>query len=458
MKHQKTVEQDVFKFIKRNDLFSGGRKLLIGLSGGADSVFALHFFIKYSKKYKIDITAVHINHNLRGDESYRDFKFSERICAELNIEFHSASVDVKSYASENKKSVEESAREVRYREFERVAKSCNADIIVTAHNNDDNTETVLLNIVSGAGLKGISGIPVKRNKIIRPFLCVSKSDIISYLKKNRISFFDDSSNDNIEFKRNFIRKKIIPLLKTKVNPSIDKVVLTSSEVLRKQRKVIEFFIDQIVDKCVIVSGNKISLTLSELKKYPQEVLGEVFKNILFTHYSMAFTFSKFEKIKNILESQVGVQNDLGQNVIVQREREILIFYKKVEDKEVKIEIEIGQRINLENFSISLERYKRIPKKYHTGNDIEFISGDSISDRLVLRTWQKGDRIQLLGMQGTKKISDVLTDLKIPSYKRKNQLVLVNNKDKEIVWIVGKRISEKYKVTEETKSIIKLCLN
>jgi len=289
-------------------------------------------------------------------------------------------------------------------------------------------------------------------------LCVSKSDIISYLKKNRISFFDDSSNDNIEFKRNFIRKKIIPLLKTKVNPSIDKVVLTSSEVLRKQRKVIEFFIDQIVDKCVIVSGNKISLTLSELKKYPQEVLGEVFKNILFTHYSMAFTFSKFEKIKNILESQVGVQNDLGQNVIVQREREILIFYKKVEDKEVKIEIEIGQRINLENFSISLERYKRIPKKYHTGNDIEFISGDSISDRLVLRTWQKGDRIQLLGMQGTKKISDVLTDLKIPSYKRKNQLVLVNNKDKEIVWIVGKRISEKYKVTEETKSIIKLCLN
>ena len=208
MKHQKTIEQKVISFIKKNNLISNAKNLLIGLSGGADSVFALHFFNKFSKKYNIEIAAIHVNHNLRGKESENDEIFCRKFCKELGVKLYNSSVDVSSFAKKNKKSIEEAARILRYREFAKVVKVSNSDLVVTAHNNDDNTETVLLNIVSGAGLNGISGIPLKRENIVRPFICLSKDDIIKYLIESKIKFVEDSSNKNLNFKRNFFRYKI----------------------------------------------------------------------------------------------------------------------------------------------------------------------------------------------------------------------------------------------------------
>lgn len=456
MKHRKTIEQDVFNFIKKNGLLSDVRKVLIGLSGGADSVFALYFFNKFKKKYNVKIAALHVNHNLRGSESIRDEEFCRKLCKNLEIEFFCSSVDVNSFAKKNKKSLEEAARDLRYKEFEKAAKSCEAEVIVTSHNSNDNTETVLLNIVNGTSLSGVSGIPIKRDNIIRPFLCLSKETIVDFLNSNSIKFVEDSSNKDIDFKRNFLRSKIIPELKANINPSIDKTILQSSEVFRNQTKIINYFIDKIYSDLKYSAKGEIEVLISQLEKYPNEILGELFKKILNTNFEVDYNFNQFEKLFSLIASQVGTKIDLGSNILAIRERDKIVITKVKVSELLEQIVEPGKKIKTDLGYFSMSFVDKLPEKFSKSSKLEFISGDLLKDKLVLRNWIIGDKIQLLGMKGTKKISDVLTDLKIPSRLRKSQLVLVNNN--EIVWIVGQRISEKYKVHKKTKKIIKVCLN
>lgn len=455
MKNQKTIEQVVFQFIENNKLLNGAEKLLIALSGGADSVFALYFFNRFKKKYKITINAVHVNHNLRGNESKRDEKFCKDLCKNLNIDFYPATVNVKTFARKNKKSIEEAARILRYKELNRLAKKLDADKIITAHNLDDNTETVLLNFFNGAGLNGLAGIPFKRDNIIRPFLCLAKNEIIHYLKIKNLEFVSDSSNASLEFKRNFIRHQIIPNLKENINPALDKAILKSGGVIKNQLELINFFTEEAYAKIIKLEGDEFIVSLPELNNYPVELWGEIFKLFFSNYLKVDYNFTQFEKLRKLVGSQVGTKIELGKNYIAHRERTKIVFEKLILENYNEIEIKINQNKKVFKNILSIHRVSKIQEKYFNNPNIEYISGDKIKDKLLIRTWEIGDKIQLLGMTGTKKISDVLTDLKIPSYKRKKQLVLEYKKD--IVWIVGKRINEKYKITPETKIILKLCL-
>jgi tRNA(Ile)-lysidine synthase len=168
-----------------------------------------------------------------------------------------------------------------------------------------------------------------------------------------------------------------------------------------------------------------------------------------------FNFTQFEKLKKLVQSQVGTKIELGKKIIAHRERAKIVFAISTSENFSKTEIGINQKKKVFNRFLSVDQVNKLPKKFLRNSNVEYISGDNIKDKLLIRTWEIGDKIQLLGMKGTKKISDVLTDLKIPSYKRKNQLVLVYKKD--VIWIVGNRISEKYKITPETKIKLKLCL-
>lgn len=455
MRHHKTIEQSVINFIKDNDLLCDAKKILIGLSGGADSVFALHFFKKFLKKYKIEITAVHINHLLRGEESERDEKFCSELCKSWDIDFYSSKVNVKNFAKKNKKSIEEAARILRYKQFQKVANKNKCDLIVTAHNNDDNTETVLLNIVSGSGIRGLSGIPVKRENIIRPFICLSKMEMETYLINNNIKFVVDSSNKNLDINRNFLRKEIIPSLKKNLNPSLDKVILNSSFVLRDQIKLLDFFLNDIINRIVEISENKILISVEELKKYPKEILGELFLKIFQEKLNLDFSYDTFCKIEKLLKSQTGISIELGKSLIGIKERNSIILAPKENEETFEKEVFINDEIFIGNSIISIKSVKKNPD-YSKNKNIEYISGDLINDRMLIRNWNKGDKIKLLGMKGTKRVSDVLTDLKVPVIERKKQLVLLN--DKEIVWIIGKKISENYKITSNTKKKLKLCLS
>ena len=174
----KNIEQNVIRFIDRKSLLSKGDRVLIALSGGADSVFLLHFLNKYKQRFKIQISAVHINHRLRGNEAAADELFCKKICSDLKVELFLIQKNVKVFAKRKKYSIEEAGRIIRYKEFEKISEKEGFDKIATAHNANDNTESVLLNISRGSGMAGMSGIAVKRNKIIRPILCLTKEDIM----------------------------------------------------------------------------------------------------------------------------------------------------------------------------------------------------------------------------------------------------------------------------------------
>ncbi len=260
------IEQQIIKFISDNGLIQEGDKLLLALSGGSDSVFALNFFNKFKSKYKISICALHINHSLRGEESYLDQEFCEDICIIEEIEFYTELVDVNKFAKEKKLSIEETGRIIRYQKFEEYLKISNSNKIVTAHNLEDNTETVLLNLFRGTGLKGISGIPIKRDNIIRPFLSTSKNEIENYLNEKKIKFVVDSSNKESIFKRNILRNEILPKIRQNINDNVDFNILKLSEIVRRSSFVIEEVVDKYIEKFVsdFQSGIKISkLAISE---------------------------------------------------------------------------------------------------------------------------------------------------------------------------------------------------
>ncbi len=456
MKHQKTIEQNVVKFIEKNKLLSDSKKILIGLSGGPDSVFVLHFFLKYSGKFNIKIAAVHIDHSLRGIESKMDAEFCNDLCKSWGIEFYSVKINTKSHAKKFHKSIEEAARDLRYEEFKNVAKLCNADLIVTGHNIDDNTETVLLNLFRGTGINGISGIPIKRGNIIRPILSVSKEEITNYLKISKIKYVIDRSNSNVDFRRNYLRKKIVPSLKKNFNKSLDKVIFQSSKIMKDQSKILDFYISSAIKKIVNETEDGIIILISELREYPEESYGEIFKKVYERYFTGSFSYEKAEKLKTLINSRVGTKVILNKTIHSVRERGKLFIYKYASEKKISFTIKVGEKISIGKKTVKIGKIKNLPKKFNSNPSVEYISGDGIGGKMNLRPWKFGDKIQLLGMDGTKKISDVLTDLKIPPSERKKKYVLEYKKD--IVWLVGYRINEKYKITNYTKNIIKLCLS
>ncbi|RMD48377.1 MAG: tRNA lysidine(34) synthetase TilS, partial [Ignavibacteria bacterium] len=218
------------EFVKERELISPGDNLLVALSGGADSVFLLNYLLELSKKNDINFTAFHVNHNLRGEESDKDELFCKELCDDWGVDFVSVSVDVKAYAKSNSLSLEESARELRYSKLEEYAAQHNFNKIVTAHNLGDNTETVLLNLFKGKGISAIAGIPVRRGKIIRPLLGISKDEIVKELTRLNIPFRTDSSNFDNTFQRNYVRNNILPLIKENINPNVEESIGRSSEI------------------------------------------------------------------------------------------------------------------------------------------------------------------------------------------------------------------------------------
>jgi len=487
------IEQNIIQLISKQNLLDNGDKLLIALSGGPDSLFALHFFNKFKSKFGIEISAMHVNHLLRGDESDKDEIFCESMCKELNIKFTSEKVDVQGFANNNKQSIEEAARNLRYQKLSQYASKIKATKIVTAHNLEDNTETVLLNLFRGTGLKGAGGIPIRRENIIRPFLSTSKIDILNYLDSNKIEYRIDSSNLENDFTRNYLRNEIIPKIKENINSGIDNNILKFSEIVSQSEKAIHNYAEEVGTKFIKKSESGIEiLNLIAIEKY-ENIFPNVIKLGLEKEFQKVFTFDDISKIKSIFSLQVGSKVELSNNVVAIKEREFLFIYSKNESslgdsdfinprfksggKELKTKhpkrasARLGTRLKngifiIENYALKLNESIQIGNKkfsaclveraeveYSNNKDVEFINGDNISFPLTIREWKDGDRFSPIGLKGTKKISDFLTEAKVNSKSRKKQLILLN--EDKIIWVVGHRIDESVIINEETKKIIKI---
>ncbi len=450
----KKIEQKVFEFIAQYGLIQEGDKLLIAVSGGPDSVFALYLLNRFKKKFKVDLTVLHFNHSLRGKESDDDQMFVSDLCKKLKVPCHFVILDVKTHASANKYSIEESARILRYENLQILSAKLKCNKIVTAHTQNDNTETVLLNLLSGTGAGGFTGIPIKRGSIIRPLLCLTKEEILEYLKQSGIQYRIDSSNLQSDFKRNFIRNNVIPLLKEKVNPSLDAAVFRSSKILEGTLKSILSGNYKKAGRYLKYENDRLKINNKLFELHEESVAGELLKDSLARYYKYQFYYSDFLKLIKLSRAHRGKSIQLRKDLIAVKESDsIFILTKSGRDEDFFFELELDSEISVGKKRIGIKKVDRSDVRYNGEGNVEYISADNSDGMFILRKWKSGDRFIPLGMKGYKKVSDFLTGNKISSVEKKNQLLLTNRNN--IVWIIGLRIDDRFKVTSKTKKIYKL---
>jgi tRNA(Ile)-lysidine synthase len=452
----KRIEQKVLKFIDEKDLVEKNDKILVALSGGPDSVFLLHFLLKFRKRYAIEVGAVHINHMIRGKSANEDEEFCRKLSINLNIEFLSVQKDVKSFAELHKFSIEEAGRVIRYKEFDKALKHIGFKKIATAHNCSDNAETVLLNLIKGTGIKGISGIPSKRGNIIRPILSLKKEEILEYLNNYGISFRIDESNLQTDYERNFLRKEIIPLIKKKLNPDFENAVFHSSEIFSGLSVLLNSQIREKLKETVKITDEGLKINVSDIDKVDDELKNYLIKRAIEEHFKTRLTFRDIKNIKSLFEKKSGKSISLSDNLTVARERQfVIVSYTDKNEPFKPLSLFEGDAVKINDKTLFILPVVETPKKFSGDKLREYISADKISGNFCLRRWKVGDKFSPLGLKGTKKISDFLNEQKISSSKKKEQLILTNKG--QIVWVLGLRLDERFKITNYTKKVVELCL-
>jgi tRNA(Ile)-lysidine synthase len=454
----KKTEQKVLKFIDDNSLIHKGDKILVSLSGGPDSVFLLSFLKKYQKRLSVSLYAFHLNHLLRGKDASLDEDFCKQLCLSSNIPFFSVRKNVKQFAHTKKISIEEAGRILRYSELNKLLKKISFNKIATAHNCDDNAETVLLNLIKGTGLKGISGIPVKRDNIIRPILILPKVEILKYLDLKKIKFRIDNTNFEVGFERNFIRHILLPLIRSKLNPSVDNAIFNSSQNFRSLYSYLLNSTNEVF-KDICMRDSALNIPLNKLLQLNDDLLTFSLKELVERNFFANLMFKDITSLKSLISKQTGRRINLSSGLTAYKERDELII-KQNKDSGVpekkNIKINIGEEKTFENCTVSIKHADIAPISPGKEKSREFISADNVvGSKFVIRNWQNGDKFFPLGMKGTKKISDFLNELKIESHKKKNQLLLLNGKN--IVWVIGHRLDDRFKITKNTKNYLELCL-
>ncbi|MGB8321281.1 MAG: tRNA lysidine(34) synthetase TilS, partial [Ignavibacteriaceae bacterium] len=329
----KGIEQKVIRFIDEKKLIDKNDRILIALSGGPDSVFLLHFLNKYRRRFKIELGALHVNHRLRGNNADEDEKFCKQICRELGTEYFSVKKNVKSFASRRKISLEEAGRKIRYSVLESTAKQNKYNKIATAHNSNDNAETVLLNLIKGTGIKGISGIEVKRKNIIRPVISLKKDEILNYLDQKKLNYRIDETNFSSDYERNFIRNEIIPLIKSRLNPSLESSVFNSSEVFKRissriDKEIESFFNSAIFDK----KQNLLTFFPGKLNNLDEDLLGDFIKELVKRNFLVQLSFKDINNIILLFNSKTGKRVNLSDSLSAVKERNQILILANPEEK------------------------------------------------------------------------------------------------------------------------------
>lgn len=444
----------VRRFIELNKMFDGCDRIIAGLSGGADSVCLL-ILLKELVPKNIAITAVHINHGIRGEEALRDEKFCEDLCRRMNVEYRCFKYDVRSYAKEKHLTVEEAGRTLRYETFDNLAGIRGR--IAVAHHKNDRAETVLFNICRGSGLKGASGIQPIRDNIIRPLLCVTRQEIEHYLTGKEFSWCEDYTNSSNDYARNCIRNQIIPIIEESVNSAVvDNIDNFANNAMEAERYLSEIT-DKLYRERVSYTRGKILIKrLEELDDYMlKRIIRKAFHETCESLKDLGMVH--VEAVKDVYNSDVGSVAHIKSGIMVEHTREGLLFYKDGAIREpsfakvqVPGEIELPNGIGKFEFSIiSPMEPEKIPKEVYT----KYFDYDKIKFGLQLRGWQSGDYITIDNENHHKKIKQYFADEKMSVTDKTETILLADGS--EIVWVVGKRIGNRYKVSESTKRILKV---
>lgn len=412
----------VRRFIQTNRIFSQDKLILVGVSGGADSVALLLIL----KELGYQIQALHCNFHLRGEESDRDERFVSELCRENNIPLLIKHFNTEEYAARNNVSIEMAARDLRYDWFHDILTANNAQSIAVAHHKNDQAETLLLNLIRGTGIRGLAGMYPIRNQIARPLLCVTRDEILAYLNKIKQNFVTDSTNLEREATRNKVRLDILPLL-AEINPNIVNTLSDTCSILMSS---LPFYEKQVEAELNQIKQNEAELDIPRLQKNKNAdvLIYEWLKD-------KGFTTSQHREIAESLESTSGkIWESKAYRLLKDRNRLIL------QEKEEKPDS--PQIIQEQVESIS-----------ETGPDLAYFDQDKLVAPITYRLTREGDWFVPFGMKGRKLISDYLTDIKATRFEKENQIVALCGED--IIWVVGHRSDNRYRVDANTHNIVRL---
>ncbi len=434
--------QKIWQFITKHGLVSEGQKVIVAVSGGIDSIALLDFFAWLRESKKIEVVAAHVNHRLRGKEADGDEKFVHRVCAEYGIPLFAERVLTKKIAKKTKRSVQETARDLRYTFFDTLQKSLNADAVATAHNANDNAETMLINMFRGSGVEGLGGIPIRRETIVRPFLCVPRKDIEQYVKKRKLHFREDSSNKHDDYTRNYLRHKIIPKIEQRFNPSLIDTLSNMSEIFRMNAA---FTADALKTVAAFdVSRGQVDIRqLEQIHPYLQQML---LRRAL-TEKNIEPAYETIRSVLELKESQKGTIIDLDRTFIAERIDNAILIRMRKSPKEFEFRLEDEGAINTEDFLFTIKKSGVPDNKTKSDSSHEYIDASMVKFPIIVRNWRKGDVFTPLGMKGKKKLSDFFGERKFSSEQKKK--IPVVESGNRIVWVAGNRLDDRFKLTNKT---------
>lgn len=437
------LNKKISDFIDKYKLLDKQEKYLVALSGGADSVALLLVL----KQLGYNIEAVHCNFHLRREESDRDENFCKELCYKYNVEFHLAHFDTETYAKLHKESIEMTARELRYGYFERLRHDIGAAGICVAHHRDDSVETILINLIRGTGLHGLTGISPRNGYILRPMLCVCRDEIINFLTLFEQDYVVDSTNLMDNFVRNKIRLNILPLMK-EINPAVHENIFKTSQRLREAEKIIETSIN--IDD--IDTEESHSIDIGNIKIQPSP---EYFLFYLLKRYG--FSPAQIEQISDNLDAQSGkIWQSSTHQLIFDRDRLVIERTKDNEYKPMRIP-ECGIYVCASDMKLRVT-IKIIEEDFIISKDKKCVclDADKVVFPLTLRTVMTGDKFVPFGMRGTKLVSDFLTDCKKTLFEKRRQLVMTSAGG-DIIWVVGERPDNRFRITNTTTKAIILSI-
>ena len=433
----------VSNYIAKNSLLQSNIPLLIGFSGGADSVVLADSMLRLGYR----VALAHCNFHLRGSESDSDEKFVREFALERSLPIYVEHFYTTEWAKSHKVSVEMAARELRYRWFEKLILEHRFQAVAVAHHQNDQAETVIMNLARGTGLAGLAAMRPLRDKIVRPLLCVSRSEIESYAKKKSLKFCVDKTNSDTEFHRNRLRHNVLPELLS-INPSF---VSSMQNFTESMAEYADFFQQKICEELSEVMSSHSDMTIVDLEKLRKTGFERIF--LFEAIRKIGFPASMFGEILDLLNSQAGRYLSY-QNKVIAKDRDSLIIFEQRYRDESEYVISPDFSKNELPLPLSLSVIARqdclslnLPKT------IALLDFEKLTFPLSLRLWREGDCFQPFGMRGRRKVSDFLKDQKL-DMKAKSEVWILKSAD-EIAWVVGYRISQKFAIDNHTKKVLKI---
>lgn len=421
-------------------------RVIVAVSGGADSVCLLNCLLELAPEYELKLLAAHFNHNLRGAESDDDQKFVEDLCFRFGVELRTGSAYMREISRSRKGSLEELCRESRYEFLLTIMRDSGYGKIALGHNLDDQAETVLMNVIRGAGIEGLKGMDPVRNCCIRPLIEATRAEIMEHLAQKKIPFRKDSSNENNSFRRNSIRNSLIPEIKSKYNPSVTVALGRLAAVARKE--------NAFMDKLAREALNRLQprINVDEFLGCDEAIQNRMIKMAL-EDLSPVRGGISHEHITAVLDimrgNNPGASASLPYGISVRREYDVVIIGPegaKQPDFHYMVDIPGVLRLKEAGMEFRFSLLDRVPEATKDGSNA-FMDFDAVVPPLVFRNYRPGDRIQPFGMEGHKKLQDVFTDRKIPRGRRRCMPVLADAVS--VLWVPGVVMSERMRVAGKT---------